>query len=176
MPRTHKRQPGARSYGDYTRETLEMCLEVIKSGAKTQRAAAIFYGIPRSTIKNKLKGLHDKNPGKQTVFVPQEEESIAEHVKILSEFGFPITEYDLRCIAKSYLETLGRKVTDFAKSDNMPGYDWGKSFLKRHPDLSIRVCSNIKREHAAVDSNTVESYFENLLKEAFMQSFAYQTG
>jgi hypothetical protein len=37
-----------------------MCLEVIKSGAKTQRAAAIFYGIPRSTIKNKLKGLHDK--------------------------------------------------------------------------------------------------------------------
>jgi hypothetical protein len=44
----------------------------------------------------------------------------------------------------------------------MPGYDWGKSFLKRHPDLSTRVCSNIKRELAAIDSNTVESYFENL--------------
>ncbi|XP_046384931.1 jerky protein homolog-like [Ischnura elegans] len=167
MPRTHKRPPGARAYGDYTQETLERCLEDIRSGRKTQRAAASFYGIGRSTIKNKLKGLHEKHPGKPTVFVPQEEESIAEHIKLLSEFGFPITEYHLRCIVKSYLDKSGRKVTEFAKCDNMPEYDWGKSFLKRHPDLSTRVCSNIKRERIAIDSiaidsNAIEYYFDNL--------------
>lgn len=162
MPRVHIRKLGSRTYADYSQETLEQCLNDIRTKSKTQREASEYYHIPRSTIKNKLKGVFNNKPGRQPVFSSEEEIAIKEHVKKLSEFGFPISEFELRYVMKCYLDKQGRKVKEFEKNKNMPGYEWGKLFLKRHPDLTTRVCSNIKRERAGIDEDTINAYFENL--------------
>lgn len=60
MPRTRSVPLGTINYGNYSKENLEECLEAIRSKQLTQRAAEIKYGIPRSTLKNKLKGKHDR--------------------------------------------------------------------------------------------------------------------
>lgn len=131
MPRTYHRQQGTRRYADYTEDVLQQCLQDVKTGIKSQRAASEHYTIPRSTIKNKLKGAFNKPTGRPPVFSTDEEKAFVQHITKLSEFGFPLTEFDLRYILKYYVEKHGRQVQQFR--GNMPGYEWVKSFLKRHP-------------------------------------------
>jgi hypothetical protein len=72
---------GNRQYANYCEEYLKRCSEDIRTGVKLQRAAAAHYKIPRSTIKNKLKGDFNRKPVCPTVYLFEEENVIAEHVK-----------------------------------------------------------------------------------------------
>nr|CAD7265947.1 unnamed protein product [Timema shepardi] len=67
MPRKPKKLLGTRAYRNYTPNTLQECLVKVRSGQLTQRVAAERYNISRSTIKSKLKGLHDKPVGRSHV-------------------------------------------------------------------------------------------------------------
>lgn len=161
MPRRHTKALGARTYANYTKENLEQSLQDIGAGLRTQRVASEHYGIPKSTIKLKLKGKHHKSYGRPTVFTPEEEKVIAAHLLKMAEFGFLVREVDLRFIVKSDLENQGRIVEQFKNNVPVPGYDWVKCFLKRNRDLTVRLCSNIKRDRAAVHE-IINSYFDNL--------------
>ena len=162
MPRTYERTPGSRRYIDYSKETLQECLDLIKSGLLSQREAEKRYKIPRSTIKHKLKGQFPASPGHPTIFNENEELAFVSHIIKLSEFGFPMDELDLRFSVKSYLSLQGRNVNSF--KNNLPGRDWAKLFLKRHPQLTIRIADNIKRARAAITETVCKEFMENLGK------------
>lgn len=142
MPRNYKRALGSRPYVNYSAEVLEKCLEDIRCKRLSQREAAEQYGIPRSTIINKLKGVRSSVIGGPTVFTPHEEEAFKNHLLKLAEFGFPVSGIDLRYCVRNYLQKTGRVVPKFR--NNLPGPDWVKSFLSHHPMLTTRFCSNIK--------------------------------
>ncbi|KAJ8958362.1 hypothetical protein NQ314_006423 [Rhamnusium bicolor] len=124
------------------------------------RVAAETYKIPRRTIFYKLKGQHAQNPGYPAVFSHEEERDFVCCIQHLSEFGFPVTEMELRHIIKTYLNQKGRKVSRFR--DNLPGKDWVKSFLRRHKDLTARFASNIKRSRAALNETQMTEYINHL--------------
>lgn len=160
MVRVYKRKLGARRYRDYSTETLEECLESIRTGTFTQRKAAEHFNISRRTINHKLKQQHVKKPGKQAVFSRDEEETFVSYIEAMSDYGFPLTQQDLSYIVTCYLNKIDRKVKQFP--NNIPGKDWMKSFVARYPRLKERFASNIKRSRAAVDEETVRAYIENL--------------
>lgn len=160
MPYNYKRQPGSRKYADYSNEHLQNCLEAVRSGEMTQRQAADHFKIPRSTIKNKLKNLFSSSPGHPKVFSQEEELAFASHIDKMCEYGFPLDELDLRYIVKSYLTRQGKSQQCFC--NNLPGRDWTKSFLKRHPQLTVRLSSNIKRNRAQIDEKIISDYIDNL--------------
>lgn len=135
-------------------------MEAIRSKQITQRAAEIKYGIPRSTIKNKLGGKHYDKVGRKRIFNDEEESSFEEHLVKLCEFGFPMIEIDFWFAVKSYLDTKGVNITQF--KNNLPGYEWTKSFLSRHQNLSVRMSQNIKKVRAEVGASDIISYIENL--------------
>ena len=64
MVRHYKRKIGARSYKNYSTETLKLCLDLIKNGTLSQRIAAKQFNIPRKTIINELSQKHLMRPGK----------------------------------------------------------------------------------------------------------------
>lgn len=161
MGRVHKRRPGSRRYCDYTSETLEKCLTAIQNGM-TQRKAEETFKIPRRTINNKLKKKHSLKPGYPPIFTADEEEAFVSCIQSASAFGFPVNEFELRCIIKTYLQRQGRTVKRF--KNNFPGREWIKNFLKRHQELTVRFASNIKRSRAAINKETLTEYFENLKK------------
>ena len=163
MPRVHKRIPGSRRYHDYCDEQLKECINKIKSGTLTQRKAEEQYKIPRSTIKYKLKGQHEGTVGRPPVLSKDEETMILSRVQALCDYGFPATNEDVCYFIKCYLDTKNRTVPQF--KNNMPGQDFMFYFLKRHPDYSARLVSNIKRARAAVDSETIKEYHRNLSQE-----------
>ena len=147
----------------YSDSKLQEALRDLKNGTLTQRQASVYYGIPRSTLRSKIKGRHPKSAGGQTVFSADEEKMFVNYCLTMSQFGFPVDTFDLRCIVKTYLERQGRKISKF--KNNFPGIDWSLSFMRRHPEITVRFASNIKRKRAAVDVDTINEYFDHLSKE-----------
>lgn len=163
MPTIYRRKPGSRRYIDYTNEQLQQCLSDVRSKTLTQREASIKYNIPRSTIKNKLKNKHRNKPGHPTVFTTEEEQAFVAHTTALSEYGFPITEIDLKIIIQNYLSSRGRQIKQF--KNNVPGTEWVRGFLNRNKTLSRRLANNIKKARAAISEQIITDFIENLKEE-----------
>lgn len=159
MPRKYVKRLGSRPYCNYSKETLQNCLEAIRSGMPKLTASST-YGIPVRTLTNKLKGGHEKKPGGQVLFTPDEESSFVNHLLKLSEYGFPISSNDLRYVVASYLNKKGKIVEKF--KNNVPGKEWAKLFVKRHHTLSNRFVSNIKTSRVSVTKDDITSYINNL--------------
>lgn len=160
MPRIYKRKIGSRPYVNYSSRMLEKCLTDFSQKVLTQRAAAVRYKIPRSTIKNKLACSSTKSSGGQNVFTNDEENSFVSHLIAMSEFSFPVTELDFRHIVKFYMSMKDVTIKKF--KNNLPGTDWVKGFLNRHSALSVRFAANIKRARAEVSEQTISNYINNL--------------
>lgn len=163
MPRTYQKVVGSRSYVNYSEDDVAKAMQQITSGEMSQRDAAGHFGIPRSTLKNKLKGKHSKPIGGQTVLSKTEEEVISNCCISMSIYGFPVDTFDLRCTVKSHLDRRGSKVEKF--TNNLPGKEWTQSFLRRHRELTMRFASNIKRKRAQVSLESITDYFEHLSAE-----------
>ncbi|XP_022168539.1 uncharacterized protein LOC111032485 [Myzus persicae] len=158
MPRNPKRSLGTRAYANYTPATLQACLRAIKSKQMTQRKASEHYKIPRSTIKNKLKVLHSNSVGHPTAFTPAVEASFAQHCMKLADFGFPLIPSDLKMCVTRYLDCKGVRVSQF--TNNIPGDDWIRGFLKRNKDLSLKVSANIKKSRANITTDDINDYMD----------------
>nr|CAI5851337.1 unnamed protein product [Callosobruchus analis] len=117
MPRVYKRKVGSRNYRNYTNERLEEALKDIRQNKLSIRLASEKYGIHRNTLWLKSKGKHNKPHGQQKVFTDQEENAFVFHIITMSDFGFPVTAFDLRCIVKCYLEQCGRKFFDHLEKE-----------------------------------------------------------
>lgn len=163
MVRVYKKKIGSRNYCNYTPQTLETCLNAVRSGIVSQRKAARMYSIPIATLKNKLKKKHVKTVGGQKVFSDNEEKSFVQHLIKLSEFGFPVIAEDFRQMVRHYLNKKGVNISQF--KDNLPGSDWLKRFFRDHPDISVRVAQNVKRVRAGVSHETLRTYMEHLEQE-----------
>lgn len=163
MPSRYKRRPGSRRYVDYSNDKLAECLKMIRTKQLTQRQAEKEYNIPRSTIKNKLKGFYPGKPGGRTIFTEEEEEAFVAHIMALSEYGFPLTEMDLKFVIKDYLTAQGREVKKF--KNNVPGQEWLRCFFHRHKELSRRMANNIKKVRAQVSEEIINNFIENLATE-----------
>lgn len=159
----YKKAVGSRNYCNYTNVRLEEAVRNVREGRMSQRQASEMYKIPRSTLQNKIKKVHTNPPGGQTVLTVDEERKLKFHIIAASDFGFPIDSLDLRRIVKSYLDRKGVTIRKF--TDNMPGSEWVRLFLKRHRDLTQRFASNIKVARATVTPEIINSYFDNLQRE-----------
>lgn len=163
MPRSYKRPIGSRRYRDYTDEALEEAISKVRRGRLKIAEASETYNIPRRTLLNKIKNQHVQNVGSPTVLSAAFERSLLDVIVACAEFGSPLTMLDLRFIVKSHLDKEGIRVKKF--KNNLPGTEWGYSFLKRHQHrLTQRQCQNIKRARAEKTEEEFIIYFNNLEK------------
>lgn len=163
MPRRYKRSPGSRNYKNYSEATLKLALDEIRQGLISINKASDKYNINKSTLSRKMRGKHASTVGHPTVLNQNEEECLADALILASDWGFPLTQYDVRLIVKGFLDRRG--IVERRFKGNLPGVDWVKSFLLRHKNiLSERLCQNIKRARASVDATVVDQYFNELEK------------
>ncbi|XP_050400998.1 uncharacterized protein LOC126817869 [Patella vulgata] len=100
------------------------------------RKAAIAYGIPKSTLHDKLKEKTPLIPIPRTILSPDEENILAEWVINMSKIGYGRTKCELLAKVKSILDKDTR-ITPF--KNNMPGKDWYYGFIRRHPNISVQI-------------------------------------
>ncbi|KAL4714231.1 hypothetical protein ACJJTC_009583 [Scirpophaga incertulas] len=62
--KTNRRKVGARRYADYSKETLNLAIDLVSTKALSSYEAEKQFGIPRRTILNKIKNQHDRSIGR----------------------------------------------------------------------------------------------------------------
>lgn len=158
MGKKSRRKPGARRYADYTEETLNLAVDLVKTKALSSYEAEKHFGIPRRTILNHCNNKHDMAIGRPNELSAEEESHIADVVEITAEFGCPLSLLDLRIVVYNYLQKSG-KTKPF--NGKMPGERWARNFLERH-NFTMRATQNIKRNRAAKTIDELSTYYRNL--------------
>lgn len=160
MPRKYVKTVGKKACLKYTPEVLSAAVRSVETGKISIREAARQYDIPYGTVYNRIHGLFPQKYGGQTVLSNDEERELCDVIQLSGEWGFPITQSDLKFVVKSYLDT-NKRTTRF--KENLPGDDWISSFLSRNKGtLSTRLSQNIKRNRAKVSPTIINEYFDKL--------------
>lgn len=159
MPRKYVKKVGGRAYLQYSSESMDAALEAVRKKRYSLREAARTYSIPYSTLHDTLNGRHLQTVGGQTILTDAQEADLRETIKIVGEWGFPLTPASAKLLVKGFLDSNQIK-TRF--HNNNPGKDWFTSFMKRSHTLTTRWSENIKRNRAKVSHAVVNEYFDNL--------------
>ena len=113
-------QMSRRPYHSYDRAALDSALRAVREEGMGQRSAAKTFGVPHTTIQDRLKGrvADGVMMGKKTVLTLQEESVLSDVIIRSAKAGFPLQRMDVRSWVKQILDLDGRE-TPF--KDNLPG-------------------------------------------------------
>lgn len=145
----------------YTQAVFLEAMEAVQEKRMSFREAAKHYGVPKTTLIDRIAERYGPKLGHPIVLTAEEETIIVERLIVLGEWGFPFNSHDLTHLVKNYLDSLGRS-TRFV--NNLPGPDFVRGFLKRHPQLTVRTANLIKRGRAALTQEEVIQFFDRYEK------------
>ncbi|XP_033753758.1 uncharacterized protein LOC117337081 [Pecten maximus] len=128
------------------------------------RKVAGEYGVPKSTLSDRITGRVSSNPtirpGPRPTISIQGEQSLVEYIKVCAQIGFGRTKQQVLSIVGDIMRE-GDIKNKFV--DGRPGNDWWLIFIKRWPE--VRLCSpqSLPRDRAiALNPNVVKNYFAML--------------
>ncbi|KAL0819258.1 hypothetical protein ABMA28_008498 [Loxostege sticticalis] len=158
MPRTYVRK----KIKPYTPEGLAEALQKIKNGELTITTAAEKYSIPKATLSENLHSKYSRpTAGRPTIFSSEEEERLADSIKVMEKWGFGLSRQEILEIVAEYVKVNEIK-TPF--KNNTPGPDWFINFRKRHR-LSIKKAQPVEYVRKKMtDPFFIFEYFELLEK------------
>lgn len=145
----------------YEPELVTHVADLVRAGSISVRKAASVYGIPRSTIHDRVTNKYDGRSkcGAKSVLTETEEARLAAWAVTMSQIGYGRTRKELVCTVKKILDEDGRK-NPF--KNNTPGKDWLKSFFQRHPELSVRTTLQLGKERALISPAKVQKWYDDL--------------
>ena len=74
----------------WTDEEMINAIDLVKSGESIRKASKV-YGVPRTTMRDRLILGDPKKPGSKTLLTIHEEEQLVKYVKYMSRTGNPVT-------------------------------------------------------------------------------------
>jgi transposase-like protein len=143
----------------YSPEALVKAIKAVENKRMAIRESAKHYGVPFTTLRDRIAQKSSSDVGRPTELSKEEEQTIVERVILMGWWGFPLNRCEISHLIKSYLNGLGR-VTRFV--NNLPGPDFMKGFMKRHPSLTERTANMIKRGRAALSHEEVNEFFDRI--------------
>uniref|UniRef100_A0A2A4K184 HTH psq-type domain-containing protein n=1 Tax=Heliothis virescens TaxID=7102 RepID=A0A2A4K184_HELVI len=135
MPRKYSRTSSRAT--TYTKEALKLALEAINNKELTYAAASKMYGIPTSTLNDRVlkkTAIVSKTLGRPTAIPVELEEKLANCLRTLEKWGWGLSRAELLDVTQEFIKRNDIK-TPF--KNGRPGPDWFINFRKRH-NLSIK--------------------------------------
>lgn len=124
--------------------------------------AALEYGVPKSTLKDRVAGRvqHGAKSGKTPYLSPNEEKELVDYLITCSKIGYPKRRDDVIGIVCRTLENKnGGPVKDFT------GKGWWTRFMEQWPMLSLRKGDALAQPRAnAVNTENISEYYSLLEK------------
>lgn len=146
----------------YSEEALKSALSDIRGNIRSIREACRLYQVPRSTVQDRLSGRvadQKRKVGPDPIFGFDGEKKIVDWIIELAKAGIPINKYDL-------LDTVAELAKDLDINHRFPGgkpgIRWYLSFLKRHPNISIREPEAINKAREAIKERSIRKWFSDL--------------
>lgn len=169
MVRTYTRKTARACH---ERDRIQLAIEQVRDGMKVSVAARTF-GIPRSTLRDKLSRRWNKadRAGAKTIFSKKQEQTLVDRAIYMADRGFPLTSKSLRSNAYLYAQKLSRRhclqmrlPKNWTKSKEA-SYDWFLAFKARHPKLALRHPEGLSKARAeAFNRDRVENFFRDIQK------------
>ncbi len=96
----------------YDQEMLRRAVQEVVDKNMSFGEAANHYGVPKTTIHDRVKEKVGEKLGLPTELSAEEESIIVERCLLLGEWGYPLNHHDLTHLIKAYLDSLGRTTRD----------------------------------------------------------------
>ena len=164
-PETSGLEHGLSSQEETSKERIKAAVEAVRTKAFTLGKAAKVFGIPKSTLFDKV---HDRYPLEKkikTILTPEEEWKLAQWLVAIVKKGCKFPKQRLLQQVQKILNNEGRE-TVFP--NNLPGNRWYYAFLKRQgifplskkdtlgnqtDSLEKEVCPTVQTEYSDQQNN-----------------------
>lgn len=145
---------------NYQNEVLQKAMAEVKNGKRTVSDAARHYQIPRSTLDDKMKGLHSGKYGAKRKLSDVEETALFEYVTYMDKIGHPLGVVEVKMFAWSIAK---RSENPDCFGEKGPSDKWWRGFRKRHPRLTLRKPDKLDRRRSnTAKKSVVKKHFETL--------------
>lgn len=116
----------------YPDSAMQSAIKAVRENRFKIREASRHYGVPHSTLINKLKGRvpEKRKMGRDTYLTERKENLLVQYLIANAKKGIPLKKLTLMETVKNIIDEDGRK-TPF--KNNRPGRKWIDLFVKRHP-------------------------------------------
>lgn len=162
MPsRNHLDKIGRKKKKKWTEEAMERALVEVKSGRCTVRQAAKEFGVPKSSLGDRVSGRvrPGSRSGPAQLITSSDEEQLVEFSLYMSKHGFPLTKQQLVSFASSIYKRQHRRVA-FSKL----GQTWWLNFRRRQEkNITIQPADSVVRGRTVcVRKEAVDQFFQLL--------------
>ena len=151
-----------RTHFQYTEEALAKAVQAIRIENKSIRETCRLFGVPRSTIQDRISGRTKEQPrkvGPEPILGLDGEKKVVDWIIDLAKCGIPVSKEVL-------LETVTKLIKDIGKEDKFPegrpGQTWYQGFLRRHPEISLREPESINKARESVKESSIRKWFTEL--------------
>ncbi len=117
-------------------QTMLMAMNSVRDGRMGVNEAARTYGLPPSTLKDRVNGrvAHGTLPGPRSYLTEEEEKSLVEHLIQTAQVGYGKTRKQVIAIVDNVIREKGRMPQNQKKVSS----GWWRRFMQRHSELSLR--------------------------------------
>ena len=115
-------------YNSSKKEALVDAVTAVRGGMSIRQASEEF-DVRKSTLHDRVKNIHAKEPGRPWELDVAMEKTLTELVDIIVEWGCPLGGFEIKMMAKNFLDTKGEVSSVFP--NNLPGDRWLKGFAER---------------------------------------------
>ncbi|XP_072389248.1 uncharacterized protein [Diabrotica undecimpunctata] len=138
-----------------------LAIDEITSGSLSLNKASSKYGIPKSTLHNKLtkKAPFERKMGPSSVLTPFEEETLESWILAKAKLGFPMHPSNVMDVVQNILRGAARP-NKFIYDRS--GKKWLQLFLQRHPNIAKRNTEIISKSRALVTEEGIREWFAEL--------------
>ena len=150
-----------REHRNWTGNEVEEAVNACYRGMSIHHAAE-FYGIPKSTICDKLNGRTPmgQKKGLPTKLSPELENRNEKWIIHMARIGYGQTRTDILDKVEELLSKLN--VKKMFGDNNRPSIKWYTMFMARHPDLRMRMTSPLSPARYDVSFDNFEYWFNEL--------------
>ena len=145
-------------YQQYAAECMLKAVEAVQRGDISIRRAAEEYGVPRTTLQDKLSGKVSFNArcgAARRLLTDEEESALAAFLVGCVSIGYSKSRKDVLAIVQQILYSRN------ATSEVTKG--WWESFCARHPDVTLRHADPLSFSRAAANNpDVIHRYFDLL--------------
>lgn len=146
----------------YDQSQLQQAVECVQSSNLSIRKASQHFGIPKSTIADRISGKYSVSVthGRPPALAPEIENKIVSSVKMASKLGIGLSRKQVLQRVNTLCKRMDIETT---YSNFHAGKDWWEGVKKRHPELVIRKPEKLSTVRARMlNLEVINKYFDEL--------------
>ena len=166
IPITDRKQSNRpAAYKLWTEEKIRLACEAVKCDEYTYSRAELEFGVPKSTIRDRISGktLPGATSGPERYLTDTEEHELVHFIKECARVGYAKTRKQIITIVELALKT--KRGPDASIT---PG--WWYSFKGRHPELTIRTAEKLAYARAIAQDQSVLDHYFDLLEQTMLEN------